>query len=135
MTQLTKLGFSPVRLATADVAGVFRAAGGGGRNVEEGQGLVLLRGLPTLGTVHSVAIVELDPGAAIFGAIRRRSSCRNSPTDASPVLQPHRTAVLDRPGSQVQPGRDRPLSQRPRDPGDQWRQLASTPGGNRSART
>ena len=38
-------------------------------NVEAGQGLVLLRGLPTLGTKHSVAIVELDPGAANFGAI------------------------------------------------------------------
>src|SRR5262245_30754562 len=39
------------------------------RNVEEGQGMVLLRGLPTLGTVHSVAIVELDPDSANFGAI------------------------------------------------------------------
>lgn len=39
------------------------------RNIEEGQGLVLLRGLPTLGTVHSVAIVELDPEAANFGAV------------------------------------------------------------------
>ena len=39
------------------------------RNVEEGQGLVLLRGLPTLGTKHSVAIVELDPEAANFGEI------------------------------------------------------------------
>jgi len=38
-------------------------------NVEAGQGLVLLRGLPTLGTVHGVAIVELDPDAANFGAI------------------------------------------------------------------
>jgi hypothetical protein len=39
------------------------------RNVEESQALVLLRGLPTLGTVHSVAIVELNPEAANFGAI------------------------------------------------------------------
>ena len=39
------------------------------RSVEAGQGLVLLRGLPTLGTVHSVAIVELDPDAANFGAL------------------------------------------------------------------
>jgi hypothetical protein len=38
-------------------------------NIEEGQAIVLLRGLPTLGTVHSVAIVELDPEAANFGAI------------------------------------------------------------------
>ena len=40
-----------------------------GRNLEAGQGMVLLRGLPTLGTVHSVAIVELDPEAANFGAL------------------------------------------------------------------
>lgn len=39
------------------------------RNVEESQALVLLRGLPTLGTAHSVAIVELNPEAANFGAI------------------------------------------------------------------
>ena len=39
------------------------------RNVEESQAMVLLRGLPTLGTAHSVAIVELDPDAANFGAI------------------------------------------------------------------
>jgi hypothetical protein len=38
------------------------------RNVEESQALVLLRGLPTLGTVHSIAIVELNPDAANFGA-------------------------------------------------------------------
>jgi hypothetical protein len=39
------------------------------RNVEETQALVLLRGLPTLGTKHSVAIVELNPEAKNFGAI------------------------------------------------------------------
>ncbi|HUG99602.1 MAG TPA: hypothetical protein VMQ83_10555 [Gammaproteobacteria bacterium] len=39
------------------------------RDVEAGQALVLLRGLPTLDTVHSVAIVELDPEAANFGAV------------------------------------------------------------------
>ena len=39
------------------------------RNVEETQGIVLLRGLPTLGTGHSVAIVELDPEADNFGEI------------------------------------------------------------------
>src|SRR6516165_954269 len=38
-------------------------------SVEESQALVLLRGLPTLGTVHSIAIVELNPDAANFGAI------------------------------------------------------------------
>jgi len=39
------------------------------RNVEESQALVLLRGLPTLNTVHSIAIVELNPEAKNFGAI------------------------------------------------------------------
>ncbi len=38
-------------------------------NVEAGQGLALLRGLPTLGTVHSVALVELDPDSKNFGSI------------------------------------------------------------------
>jgi len=36
---------------------------------EETQAVVLLRGLPTLGTQHSVAIVEMDPEADNFGAI------------------------------------------------------------------
>ena len=36
---------------------------------EEAQAMVLLRGLPTLGTPHSVAIVEMDPESANFGAI------------------------------------------------------------------
>ena len=39
------------------------------RNLEETQGIVLLRGLPTLDTSHSVAIVELDPEAENFGDI------------------------------------------------------------------
>jgi hypothetical protein len=39
------------------------------RNVEETQGIVVLRGLPTLGTSHSVAVVELDPEAENFGEI------------------------------------------------------------------
>ena len=47
-------------LATAEA----RAFGG-----EEAQAVVLLRGLPTLGTQHSVAIVEMDPEAENFGAI------------------------------------------------------------------
>ena len=38
-------------------------------DVEETQAIVLLRGLPTLGTSHSVAIVELDPEAENFGEI------------------------------------------------------------------
>jgi hypothetical protein len=38
-------------------------------DAEKGQGIVLLRGLPTLGTRHSVAMVELDPEAANFGAL------------------------------------------------------------------
>jgi hypothetical protein len=39
------------------------------RNVEESQALVLLRGLPTLGNAHSIAIVELNPDGTNFGAI------------------------------------------------------------------
>lgn len=39
------------------------------RNPEEGQAMVLLSGLPTLGTNHAVAIVELDPESPNFGAI------------------------------------------------------------------
>ena len=39
------------------------------RNLEETQGMVLLRGLPTLGTTDAVAIVELDPEAENFGEI------------------------------------------------------------------
>ncbi len=39
------------------------------RNAEAGQGIVLLRGLPTLDTSHGVAIVELDPEAENFGEI------------------------------------------------------------------
>jgi len=39
------------------------------RNLEETQGIVLLRGLPTLDTSHSVAIVELDPEAPNFGEV------------------------------------------------------------------
>jgi hypothetical protein len=40
-----------------------------GRNVEESQAIVLLRGLPTRDTRHSLAIVELDPEAENFGDI------------------------------------------------------------------
>ncbi|MFT6558357.1 MAG: hypothetical protein ACJAYR_002227 [Sneathiella sp.] len=36
---------------------------------EESHAMVLLRGLPTLGTVHSIGIVELDPEASNFGEI------------------------------------------------------------------
>ena len=38
-------------------------------NPEEQMAVVLLRGLPTLGTVHSVAIVQVDPEADNFGDI------------------------------------------------------------------
>lgn len=38
-------------------------------NPEERMAVALLRGLPTLGTVHSVAIVQLDPEADNFGDI------------------------------------------------------------------
>ena len=36
---------------------------------EESQAMVLLRGLPSLDTSHSVAIVELDPESEDFGKI------------------------------------------------------------------
>ncbi|WP_170763653.1 hypothetical protein [Ruegeria lacuscaerulensis] len=39
------------------------------QNREESQGMVLLRGLPTLDTSHSIAIVELDPESDRFGEI------------------------------------------------------------------
>ena len=38
-------------------------------DAEQSQAVVLLRGLPTLDTVHSIAIVEIDPEAENFGAI------------------------------------------------------------------
>ncbi len=51
--------------ATAEVMPAATRDSGG----EETQALVLLRGLPTLGTTNSVAIVEMDPEAENFGAI------------------------------------------------------------------
>jgi len=83
MTKSTKLVFfSPYALLLLTMAACSdRQEGAGGaappvaaqpaaqRNGEESQAMVLLRGLPTLGTAHSVAIVELDPDAANFGAI------------------------------------------------------------------
>ena len=44
-------------------------AGADAAEAEETQAIVLLRGLPTLGTAHSLAIVELDPEAENFGEI------------------------------------------------------------------
>jgi hypothetical protein len=75
--RLRVLRFFPVGallLLLSGYPGAFAAAPAtsapaGRRNVEESQALVLLRGLPTLGTSHSVAIVELNPEAANFGAI------------------------------------------------------------------
>jgi hypothetical protein len=56
--------------ASAEVAAATEQAGvAEARNPEETQGIALLRGLPTLDTAHSVAIVELDPEAEDFGAI------------------------------------------------------------------
>ncbi|MFZ2508799.1 MAG: hypothetical protein WAW79_10060, partial [Steroidobacteraceae bacterium] len=46
-----------------------KSAADADRNLEETQGIVLLSGLPTLATSHSVAIVELDPEAQNFGEI------------------------------------------------------------------
>ena len=50
-------------------AGISPDAAAAQRDIEASQALVLLRGLPTLDTAHSVAIVELDPEAENFGAI------------------------------------------------------------------
>lgn len=89
MTLSTKPGFlvlfAPLLLTLAACSGKQEGASDSGsagapspapaaqpaaqRSAEESQAMVLLRGLPTLGTVHSVAIVEMDPGAANFGAI------------------------------------------------------------------
>lgn len=55
--------------AVQEAPGSQPAAVGAERNVEETQAIVVLRGLPTLGTSHSVAIVELDPEAENFGEI------------------------------------------------------------------
>jgi uncharacterized protein YceK len=38
-------------------------------NIEETQAMVLLSGLPTLGTTDSIAIIEMDPDSANFGNI------------------------------------------------------------------
>jgi hypothetical protein len=72
MNQSTKLSLFPLEvLVMLMMAGGATAAPkpDARRNVEESQALVLLRGLPTLGTAHSIAIVELDPEASNFGAI------------------------------------------------------------------
>jgi hypothetical protein len=82
MNQLTKLGFLPLCAWLLAMQGIPPAAAAAAaaqlaaapedvarRNVEESQALVLLRGLPTLGTKHSIAIVELNPEAKNFGAI------------------------------------------------------------------
>lgn len=67
---LTMPGFSDKQaVAAASPSANAPSSAAARRNVEESQALVLLRGLPTLGTAHSVAIVELDPDAANFGAV------------------------------------------------------------------
>ena len=65
-------------------------------DVEKGQGMVLLRGLPTLGTRHSVAIVELDPEAANFGAMVQDFELPDLQLPLHHLyLQSHRAPVLD----------------------------------------
>jgi hypothetical protein len=56
-------------LTLAACSGEQEGAAAEDRNLEETQGIVLLRGLPTLGTSDAVAIVELDPEAENFGEI------------------------------------------------------------------
>src|SRR5262245_28280199 len=75
MTFSTKIGFFPLcalvllimpgRALSATAARETSAR----QNLDESQALVLLRGLPTLGTKHSIAIVELNPEAKNFGAV------------------------------------------------------------------
>jgi hypothetical protein len=60
---------APAPPAAAPAQPAVPAEPAAARNVEESQALVLLRGLPALETKHGVAIVELDPDAANFGAI------------------------------------------------------------------
>lgn len=62
-------GGTPSSPATSAARPTAAPEGAARRNVEESQALLLLRGLPTLGTAHSVAIVELNPDATNFGAI------------------------------------------------------------------
>src|SRR5262249_5893674 len=82
MTQSTKFGFIPFSpclllmtpgisssIAPPHPAQPTAPEGAAGRNGEASQALVLLRGLPTLGTKHSIAIVELNPEAKNFGTI------------------------------------------------------------------
>jgi len=56
-------------------------------------------GLPTLGP-QSVAIVELKPDAANFGAILQEFELPNLAISAPPLLQPQRAVVFDLFGSQ-----------------------------------
>lgn len=56
-------------LALPLILGISATAAQSESTREESQGMVLLRGLPTLGTKHSVAIVELDPESENFGKI------------------------------------------------------------------
>jgi hypothetical protein len=56
------------KASTANPADI-QAADARSHNREAGQGIALLRGLPTYDTQHSIAIVELDPESAQFGDI------------------------------------------------------------------
>ena len=97
------------------------------RNAEEGQALVLLRGLPTLGTKHSVAIVELDPEAPNFGAILQD-------VDLPDLTRPLHHLYYSPTGRLYSTGLDPKCSLAEVDL-SRNAQGAATPGGNRSART
>src|SRR5262245_60802062 len=62
----------PEKTVAPGTPGTGRSSGG-----EEAQAMVLLRGLPTLGTHHSVAIVEMDPESPNFGAILKEFEIPN----------------------------------------------------------
>ena len=60
---------SPESSASAGEQAADKPSGAVRTSAEEGQALVLTRGLPTLGTAHGIAIVEMDPEAANFGTV------------------------------------------------------------------
>ena len=74
--------------------GVLIAATAAAASREESHAVVLLRGLPTLDTKHSVAIVELDPesddfGRIVFELIERGEKDRDNPDISVKIITDH----------------------------------------------